>query len=76
MKRRKFLKLLSYSPFMFLVPGVLVRKKPQSIKLSEPSALWKRLQGSYIGNGKGSQTITGIGFQPKYIMVYPGDKVK
>lgn len=28
MKRRKFLKLLGCSPFMFLAPGVFLRKKP------------------------------------------------
>ena len=32
MKRRKFLKLITYSPFMFLIPSVLVGKRPPLTK--------------------------------------------
>ncbi len=57
MKRRKFLKLLSWSPFMFLVPGVFLGKK---VQLKQPE--------TYIGNGTENRVITGMGFKPKYII--------
>lgn len=40
---------------------------------SSPSGGVQVATGTYVGNGALTQAIVGVGFQPKFVMIYPHD---
>ncbi len=65
MKRRKFLKLIGFSPLVLLMPKTLIKAKPLPV-------IAKKKVGTYMGNATDQSSytaITDIGFQPKYVAI-------